>query len=89
MATCKALVIEDKGKAGVQDVSVPKLRDQHLLVRTTAVGLNPADWRHLDGLGDPGARLGCDYAGVVEEVGGNATRSFQKGDRVAGFAHGG
>ena len=30
-----------------------------------------------------------DYAGVVEEVGSTVTKPFKKGDRVAGFVHGG
>ena len=35
----------------------------------------------------PGALVGCDYSGVVEEVGKNVIK-FQKGDRIAGFVHG-
>lgn len=37
----------------------------------------------------PGATSGCDYSGVIEEVGSKVTKSWQKGDRVAGFVHGG
>ncbi|KAH7312694.1 chaperonin 10-like protein [Stachybotrys elegans] len=89
MAT-KAIVYVDKGKAAIQDVPVPKLRDGYLLVRVHAMGLNPTDWKHIDnGLTDPGSRIGCDYAGVVEEVGPNVTRSFKKGDRICGVVHGG
>lgn len=36
----------------------------------------------------PGALLGCDYAGVVEEVGKSVTKPWKKGDRICGFAHG-
>ena len=33
--------------------------------------------------------LYTDYAGVVEEVGSKVSNGLKKGDRVAGFAHGG
>ncbi len=35
-----------------------------------------------------GARVGCDYAGTVEEVGSKVSKEFKKGDRVAGVCHG-
>ena len=34
-------------------------------------------------------QIGCDYAGVVEEVGSKVTKDLKKGDRVCGFCHGG
>jgi NADPH:quinone reductase-like Zn-dependent oxidoreductase len=34
-------------------------------------------------------QIGCDAAGIVEEVGGKVTKSLKKGDRVTGFVHGG
>ena len=35
-----------------------------------------------------GALSGCDYAGVVEEIGAKVKKPFKKGDRVCGFCHG-
>ncbi len=35
-----------------------------------------------------GATVGCDYSGIVEEVGPAVKKPFKKGDRVAGFTHG-
>lgn len=35
-----------------------------------------------------GALCGCDYAGVVEEVGAKVIKPFTKGDRVCGACHG-
>jgi NADPH:quinone reductase-like Zn-dependent oxidoreductase len=87
-AWIKALHVESKGKAVIQNDPLPKLRDDYLLVRVKAVGLNPTDWRQLTLGTEPGAKLGCDYAGVVEEVGSKLSKPFSKGDRVAGFAHG-
>lgn len=86
----KAIVVLTEGKeAGIRDMPIPQLRDEWMLVKTKAVGLNPTDWKHIDhGYANAGARLGVEFAGVVEEVGTKVT-NFQKGDRVAGFCHGG
>lgn len=90
-ATAKAIVIKSAGKAEVEEVPVPQLRDDYILVRTTAVGLNPTDVKHIDGKsgkGTEGTRSGCDYAGIVEAVGSKVTKDFKKGDRVCGVVHG-
>lgn len=89
-ATTNALVYVEKGKATIQEVAKPKLRDDYILVKVNAVGINPTDWKHIEyGLAEAGSRMGCDYAGVVEEVGSKVTKSFKKGDRISGVAHGG
>ncbi|KAF4513677.1 hypothetical protein G6O67_000918 [Ophiocordyceps sinensis] len=86
----KAIVVATPGKAGlVRDRARPALRDDYLLVRTVAVALNPTDWKHAELTQTPGVLLGCDYAGVVDEVGPRVAKAFKKGDRVMGFAHGG
>ncbi|KAJ8111359.1 hypothetical protein ONZ43_g5642 [Nemania bipapillata] len=85
----KALVVVGKQEAGVvTDRPLPALRDHHLLVKVVSVALNVADWRHIDFYSSPGALLGFDYSGIVEETGKDVTR-FAKGDRVCGLAHGG
>jgi NADPH:quinone reductase-like Zn-dependent oxidoreductase len=86
----KAIVVNDK-KASVQsDRPKPKLRDDYILVKTTAIALNPTDWKHVDnGLVSNGGLVGCDFAGIVEEIGSAVTKKWNKGDRVAGVAHGG
>lgn len=85
-----AIVIEAPKKAVKASVPIPKLRDDYILVKVKAVALNPTDWKHVDYMNlSKGARIGCDYAGIVEEVGSKVTKPFKKGDRVAGFAHGG
>jgi len=72
----------------VSDRPVPKLRDDYILVKNHSVALNPTDWKHIDFLATEGALVGCDFAGTVEEVGKDVTKSVKKGDRIAGFTHG-
>lgn len=40
----KAIKIISPGHAEVQDVPIPALRDDYVLVKVTAVALNPTDW---------------------------------------------
>jgi NADPH:quinone reductase-like Zn-dependent oxidoreductase len=44
--------------------------------------------KHVDFAPTPGATVGCDFAGVVEEVGAKVQKPWKKGDRIAGFTHG-
>ncbi|KAK0717742.1 putative zinc-binding oxidoreductase ToxD [Lasiosphaeria miniovina] len=85
----KAIKIIARGKAEIQDAPIPALRDDYVLVKVKAVALNPTDWKHIDFGGLAGATSGCDFAGVVEEIGSKVTKAWKKGDRIAGFAHGG
>jgi NADPH:quinone reductase-like Zn-dependent oxidoreductase len=89
MASQKAIIITVPKQEGlVTDRALPALRDDYILVKTEAVALNPTDWKHVAFLSPPGVLVGCDYAGVVEAVGGSVKKSFKKGDRVCGFIHG-
>ena len=86
----KAVVFLGDKTAAVVDRPVPKLQDHYLLVKPVAVALNPTDLSHiLMPFAAPGCIMGCDYAGIVEEVGSKVTKEFKKGDRVCGFSHGG
>jgi len=87
MSTRRALVITGPAAAEVKEVPLPKLRDDFIIVKTKAVALNPTDWKSLE-QGTPGAISGCDYAGVVEEVGKALADQLKAGDRVAGFIRG-
>ncbi|KAL2159530.1 hypothetical protein VTH06DRAFT_2535 [Thermothelomyces fergusii] len=88
-AEIKALVITKPGTAEITVQPLPELPDDYILVRVTAVALNPTDWKHINmGENPVGSIVGCDYAGIVEQVGPKVTKPFAKGDRVAGFVHG-
>ena len=74
----------------LQDVERPELIPTEVLVRITAAGINPVDWKtrqhggYLEATGGPPMILGWDIAGVVEEVDPDVTR-FAPGDRVFGM----
>ena len=88
MAFTKAIVVVGDNKASVQRVSLPQLRDGWVLVEVKAIALNPTDWKHVAWGGtDIGCRVGCDYAGIVEEVGAKVS-TFVQGDRITGWIHG-
>ena len=71
------------------DVPEPKPNDDEVLVRFSAAGINPFDWKIGDGMldGQVGHTfpliLGLDGAGTVEAVG-SKTKRFKVGDAVFG-----
>lgn len=67
---------------------MPSLYNHFIIVKPEYVALNPTDVLHIDQLPSPGAIVGCDYSGVVEQVGEAVTNGLRKGDRVAGCVHG-
>lgn len=75
------------------DVAVPQAGPNGVLVRVHASSVNPVDWKLRKGLLNAVWKLrfpviwGCDFSGVVEEVGSSVTL-FKPGDEVYGFKHG-
>ncbi|RDW72877.1 hypothetical protein BP6252_06784 [Coleophoma cylindrospora] len=86
----KAINILEGRQAGIVEIPKPKLRDDYILVKINAVGLNSTDVKHIDweNGGDIGSKPGCDYCGIVEEIGPKVTKPFRIGDRITGFVHG-
>jgi len=93
----KAIVRETYGSPDVlhlEEVPLPTVRDDDVLVRVRAASANAGDWhllrgtpfpfRLVAGLRTPKFRIiGSDVAGHVEAVGRNVTR-FRPGDEVFG-----
>lgn len=77
----------------VDDLALPQLGPNGVLVRVHATSVNPVDWKLREGWLDGLWKLrfpviwGCDLSGVVEEVG-PAVTLFKPGDDVYGFKHG-
>jgi len=82
----------------IDDAPLPDLADDHVLVRTQACSVNPADWHlvygepllmrpALGGVRAPRRVIGTDFAGVIEQVG-SAVTSLRVGDKVYGYASG-
>jgi len=93
----QAIVYHKYGSPDVLElaqIDKPVAADDEVLVRVHAASVNPLDWHSISGLyiarvmggglrkpKDP--RLGVDFAGVVEAVGGSVTQ-FRPGDEVFG-----
>ncbi|KAF9252041.1 hypothetical protein LCP9604111_2037 [Penicillium roqueforti] len=73
------------------DAPIPTPEAHMVLVRTGAVSINPCDWKMSSRFPSPGARIGCDFSGVVLSIGPDAAKlrpDLQVGDRVCGGVHG-
>ncbi len=77
-----------------EEVEMPLVKEDHILVKVFANSANPADWhilrgkpffaRFVFGLFKPKYKIaGADFAGIVVETGKNVTQ-FKAGDRVFG-----
>jgi NADPH:quinone reductase-like Zn-dependent oxidoreductase len=83
----KAIVVEHLGEAGsLKEIPVPKPGSHEILVRVTAAGVNPVDWKQRN---RPDTKfpliLGRDFAGVVSEPGTRVT-NYREGERLFGIA---
>ncbi|KAL2810563.1 chaperonin 10-like protein [Aspergillus granulosus] len=75
--------------ARITEIPIPEINDDEVLVKVTAVALNPIDYKDIDIVSPWNSVAGCDYAGTVTNVGKNAARNWKVGERIAGFVHGG
>lgn len=75
--------------AQINDVPIPTITDNEVLVKVCAVALNPIDFKDIDFISPRNSAIGCDYAGEVTRVGKKAGQRWKVGDRIAGFVHGG
>ena len=93
MANMKAVRIHDYGGPEAlryEDVPRPSPKDDELLVRVHAIGVNPVDWKVRSGFARKMLQvtmpvtLGGEISGVVEQAGPGAS-GFKAGDAVFGM----
>ncbi|MEM2896235.1 MAG: zinc-binding dehydrogenase [Candidatus Bathyarchaeia archaeon] len=80
----KAAVLKAYGRIEIEDVELPQIRPNEILVNVKACGLCPSDIRVFEGLHtwrSIPTILGHEFSGVVAEVG-EEVEGFKKGDRV-------
>jgi NADPH:quinone reductase-like Zn-dependent oxidoreductase len=79
------------GALGIsQDVRLPELEDDMIIVKNVAVALNPVDTKMTGHLACPGAISGTDFAGTVVAIGSNVQTPTPVaiGDRICGTVQG-
>ncbi|KAA1479340.1 GroES-like protein [Dentipellis sp. KUC8613] len=83
--TQKAAIVQKDLTISVESVPVASPGAGEVLVKINAAAQNPTDWKSIEwGTIKPGSGTGCDFAGVVVEIGEGVT-NVSVGDRVAGF----
>ncbi|KAI0322794.1 dehydrogenase [Amylostereum chailletii] len=86
----KAVLVQSDGFVTLGETAVPSIGSGQVLVKIVAAAQNPADWKTALFAKRAGSVSGCDFAGIVEEIGPDALNSDRTvGERVAGFVHGG
>lgn len=84
----KAVVIEGTNTVVKENVPVPSIKENEVLIKTLAVAVNPTDWKHVAlKVGPQGSISGCDTGGQVVKVG-SKVKNVAEGDVIGGFVHG-
>ncbi|THH15194.1 hypothetical protein EW146_g5246 [Bondarzewia mesenterica] len=82
----RAVVVDETGWVVLGEADVPKLVPGKILVKVVTAAQNPADWKTVTLGKKTGATVGCDFAGIVEEIGPDVPEGVRTvGERVAGF----
>jgi NADPH:quinone reductase len=83
----KAAIVEHRGDDGsLKEMPVPRPAPREILVRVTAAGVNPIDWKIRDRAERPMPFvLGQDFAGIVSATGARVSK-YREGERIFGIA---
>ncbi|PCH40956.1 GroES-like protein [Wolfiporia cocos MD-104 SS10] len=83
----RAIITQLNKTVALEEVPVPTIADDEILVKTVAAAQNPTDWQYVYRVTNVGTIVGCDWSGHVVQVGQSVT-THAVGDHVAGFTHG-
>ncbi|KAH8983168.1 zinc-binding oxidoreductase ToxD [Lactarius hatsudake] len=90
LALQRAIVVQQDGSVALREIPVPKPGPDDILVKVVAAAQNPTDWKTAQHGKRAGAVSGCDFSGIVEEIGSNVPQGLRSvGERVAGMVQGG
>ena len=68
----------------IKDLSIPEIKEDEILVKVKAVGINPVDWKGVvNGIFETPYILGSDVSGVITNTGSNV-KNFKIGDEIIG-----
>ncbi|MGR5061930.1 NADP-dependent oxidoreductase [Photobacterium sp. DNB22_13_2] len=87
----KALQLNESNEISLQDIAIPSIADDEVLVKVAGAGINPVDWKIANGtlaflIKKPHPlTLGTDLSGTITHVG-SSVKQFNVGDRVYAMA---
>ncbi|KAF8606095.1 GroES-like protein [Ceratobasidium sp. AG-I] len=85
----KVLIAQEGKTVKVQDIPVPTIDQNEVLIKVHSVALNPGDWMYVDHIAQPGNIIGSDISGTVVKLGSDSITNVRIGDTVSTFVHGG
>ena len=84
----RAIIQDAEGKPELAEIPIPELKPGTILVKTSAVSLDPSDYKMGAAFPIPGAVIGSNFAGTVVAVAPGTDTDLVPGDTVAGGSHG-
>jgi len=87
--THRAVIVQADGTVKTEELPIPVAGENEILVKVSAIAVNPTDWKHARRSTSPGTILGCDFAGIVVQVGPDPHVPVRIGDKVAASLRGG
>jgi len=87
--TRRAVIVQADTTVKTEERPVPTVGENEILVKVSAIAINPTDWKHSRRDTNPGTILGCDFAGIVVQAGPNLRVPVEVGDKVASSLRGG
>ncbi|KAH9160766.1 zinc-binding oxidoreductase ToxD [Lactarius sanguifluus] len=73
----RAVVVQQDGSVALREIPVPKPGPDDILVKVVAAAQNPTDWKSAQHGKRAGAVSGCDFSGIVEEIGSSVPQGLR------------